>query len=117
MSPSGIGGATITRQGERWPGVIVLRLRLSGMERLQVGNGRTILSASISSSGEHRTSTLLTEEGKQEVPIDRDSPYRMEIRILDAQDRPARDIPLKDGVFEVILPQSLFASNPPRITL
>src|SRR4051812_16486742 len=43
-SPSGIGGATITRQGERWPGGIVLRLRLSGMERLQIRNGQVGLS-------------------------------------------------------------------------
>jgi hypothetical protein len=97
--------------------MIVFRLRLSGLERLLVGNGRATLSVSVTSSGDHRTSMSLTEEGKQAVPIDRRSPYWMEIRVLDAQGRPTRDIPLKDGVFEVTLPQALLASNPPTITL
>src|SRR4051794_37611180 len=46
-SPSGIGGATITREGERWPGSMIIRLRLRGMERLRVGDGRATLSASV----------------------------------------------------------------------
>src|SRR4051794_20715125 len=56
LSPSGIGGATITRQGKRWSGSMVHRLRLRGMERLRVGDGKVILFASVSSSGDHRVS-------------------------------------------------------------
>ena len=116
-SPSGIGGATITREGERWSGSIILRLRLRGLERLRIGTGKAILSASVSSSGDHRTILSLSEGGKEEVSIERRSPYWTEISILDAQGHPAREIPLKDGVFEVTLPHALFASNPPTITL
>ena len=66
-SPSGIGGATITREGERWPGSIILRLHLRGLERLRIGNGKMILSASVSSSGDHRTILSFSEGGKEEV--------------------------------------------------
>jgi hypothetical protein len=116
-SPSGIGGATITRAGERWPGSIILRLHLRGLERLRIGNGKVTLSASVSSSGDHQTILALSEGGKDEVPIDRSSPYWTEISILNAQGHPAKEIRLKDGVFEVTLPHALFVSNPPTITL
>jgi hypothetical protein len=65
-----------------------------------------------------RNATLgLSEEDQKEVPIDRRSPYWTEIRILNAQDRPARKIPVNGGVFEVTLPRALFASNAPTMTL
>ena len=116
-SPSGIGGATITREGARWPGSIILRLHLRGLERLRIGSGKVNLSATVSSSGDHRTILSFSEGGKEEVSIDRHSPYWTEISILDAQGHPAKEIPLKDGVFEVALPHVLFGSNPPTITL
>jgi hypothetical protein len=116
-SPSGIGGSKIANDGERWPGKIILRLRLHGLERLQIGNGKELITASISSNGDHPTILSLMEEGKEEVPIDRSSPFWTEIRILDAQDHPAGKIPLEDGVFEVTVPRPLVASNPPTLTL
>jgi hypothetical protein len=116
-SPSGIGSAAITQERERWPGSMLLRLHLTGMERLRIGNGKLTLSASVSSAGNHRTILSLSEGGKDEIPINRRSPYWTEIRILDDQGHPAREIPLKDGVFELFLPQALFESNPPTITL
>jgi len=116
-SPSGIGGATITREGEGWSRSIILRLHLRGLERLQIGNGMVILSASVSSSGDHQTILSFSERGKEEVSIDRRSPYWTDISILDAQGHPAKEIPLKDGVFEVSLPHAIFVSNPQTITL
>jgi hypothetical protein len=59
----------------------------------------------------------LSVKGEEEVPIDRSSPFWTEVRILDDRGHPAKEIPLKDGVFEVILPHALFSSNPPTITL
>jgi len=117
MSPSGIGGAAITREGERWPGSIILRLRLRGLERLRIGNGKVTLSASVSSGGDHQTILSFSEGGKEEVPIDRSNPYWTEISILDAQGHPTSEIPLRDGVFEITLPHALFVSKPPTITL
>jgi hypothetical protein len=116
-SPSGIGGSKVANEGERWPGKIILRLRLRGLERLQVGNGKELLTASVSSNGDHQVILSLEAEGKAEVPIDRTSPFWTELRILDAFGHPAREIPLEDGVFEVALPPALFASNPATITL
>jgi hypothetical protein len=116
-SPSGIGSAAITRKGERWPGSMILRLRLTGMERLRIGNGKATLSASVSGSGNPKTILSLSEGSQDEIPIDRGSPYWTEIRILDDQGHLAKEIPTKDGVFELFLPQALFVSNPPTITL
>jgi hypothetical protein len=75
-----------------------------------------LLTASVSSSGDHRTILSLLEKG-QEIAIDRSSPFWTEIRILDEQDHPTGKIPLEDGVFEVTVPRALFASNPPTLTL
>jgi hypothetical protein len=117
MSPSGIGGATITRQSERWPGMIVLRLRLSGLERLQVGNGKVTLSVSVASSADHRTILGLSDGDQKEVPVDRSSPYWMEIRVLDAQGQPDKGTAPKGRVYEVELPRAFLAPNPPTISL
>jgi hypothetical protein len=116
-SPSGIGGARITRGIERWPTAVVLRLRLRGLERLQTSNGTVTLVASVASNAEHATTLALAQSDQTEVRIERGSPYWTEIRILDAHDRPTRDLPLKDGVFEVTLPPAFFASNPPGLSL
>jgi hypothetical protein len=116
-SPSGIGGATITRVVERWPAVIDVRLRLRGMEWLQISNGTVTLSASVASSADHRTMLWLSDGVQKEAPVNRGSPYWTEIRILDDQGRPAKGIPLKDGVFEITLPPPLFASNAPEMRL
>jgi hypothetical protein len=116
-SASGIGSAAITRKGEVWPRSIILRLRLTGLERLRIGNGKATLSASVASSGNHKTILSLSAGRKDEFPIERSSPYWTEIRILDDQAHPAKEIPLKEGMFELSLPQALFASNPPTITL
>jgi hypothetical protein len=117
ISPTGIGGATITRVGERWSEVIDLRLRLRGMERLQVSNGMVTFCASVASSADHRTMLWLSQGAGKDVPVDRGSPYWTEIRILDDEGEPAQDTPLKDGVFAITLPQALFAASPSQITL
>ena len=39
-SPSGISQASITRTGDKWPESVRLRLHLTGLERLQVSNGK-----------------------------------------------------------------------------
>jgi hypothetical protein len=116
-SPGGIGGSTIENVGERWPGEIILRLRLRGLEWLRVGNGKELLTVSVSSVGDHQVTRSLVEEGKQEVPIERSSPFWTEIHMLDAQGHPAGKIPLEDRVFEVTVPRALLASNPRALTL
>jgi hypothetical protein len=41
----------------------------------------------------------------------------MDIRILTSDDKPAKELPLKDGYFEMTLPRALFESNPKSIRL
>jgi len=38
-SVSGIGGATLIRRGDVWPGRVVVRLKLKGLEQIQLSNG------------------------------------------------------------------------------
>ena len=57
------------------------------------------------------------KDGKEDAPVDEKSPLWMEIRVLGADGKPARELPLKDGSFEVTLPRALFADSPKQITL
>jgi hypothetical protein len=116
-SPSGIGGATVTRNGDRWPAQVVLQHRLRGLEQLQVENGNVTLTVMVSSSEGHRTSLRLSETGKQEVWVDRSSPFWTEVRIVDAQGRPSGEIPPKEGAFEITLPQQIYSAKLPSLTM
>jgi hypothetical protein len=71
----------------------------------------------VSSSEGRRTLLRLGEAGKEEVWVDRSSPYWTEVRILDAQGRPTREVPLHAGVFEITLPQQIYSANPPSLTM
>jgi hypothetical protein len=55
--------------------------------------------------------------GRQgERPLDKKSPFWTDIRIVSGAGRPARELPLKGGYFEVALPKALFEGNPKSIT-
>ena len=41
----------------------------------------------------------------------------MDIRIVGGDGRPAQELPLKDGYFEMTLPRAFFEGNPKSITL
>jgi len=59
----------------------------------------------------------LWKDGKEDTPLDANSPYWMEVRILDGDGKPAKEIPLKGGYFEMQLPKALFEGNPKAITV
>jgi hypothetical protein len=41
----------------------------------------------------------------------------MDIRTLTGEGKPVRELPLKDGYFEMALPRAFFEGNPKSITL
>jgi hypothetical protein len=51
-------------------------------------------------------------DGKEESPLDVESPYWMEIRMVGSDGKPSKAIPLKNGYFELQLPKTFFEGNP-----
>ena len=56
-------------------------------------------------------------DGKEDALLDDKSPLWVDVRILTGEGKPAKEIPLKDGYFEVALPRAFFEGNPKSITL
>ena len=113
-SPFGISQAVIERTEEKWPEGVVLRLHLKGLENFRASNGKEKLEASVSSQdGKVR----LWKDGKEDSPLDSQNPLWMAIRMVGSDGKPAKDIPLKDGFFEMQLPKVLFEDNPKSITV
>ncbi len=115
-SPSGISQSVIERQDDAWPKVVVLHLRLKGLESFKVSNGKTTLDATVSIQ-EGKPKVRLWKDGKEDAPLDEKSPFWAEIRIVSGEGNPAREIPLKDGCFEVTLPRAFFEENPKAMTV
>jgi hypothetical protein len=111
-SEFGIDRATVRRKGEQWPGPMVVRLHLKGLESFQVGNGVESIHAWVSSTGSH-DSHIALKKGGSELSLGRGTPHWTEVRIIGS----LKAIPLKQGYFEITLPQALFKDNPREITL
>ena len=116
QSPFGISHADIERAGEKWPDAVVLRLHLKGLENFRASNGKVRLEGSASVQ-EGKPLVRLWKDGKEETPLDSKSPFWMDLRILGGDGRPAKDIPLTDGYFEMQLPGAFFEGNPKSITV
>lgn len=116
QSPFGISEAKIERLERKWPDAVVLRLHLKELENFKVSNGKVRLNASVSSSAD-KHDVRLWKDSEEDSPLDAKSPSWMEIRMIDADGKPAKAIPLKDGYFEVQLPKALFEVNPNSITV
>jgi hypothetical protein len=115
-SPFGISQAVIERQEDTWPQAVVLRLHLKGLESFRASNGKATLDAAVAIQ-EGMVKLRLWKDGKEDAPLDEKSPLWMDIRIVGGDGKPARELPLKDGYFEVALPTALFEGNPKAITL
>ena len=103
----GIGRATIRRNHERWPTTVVVRAYLGGLESLTISGGEAKLSASVSSHSGHSTLLHLWKDGNEGPQLNRDSPYWLEIRRLDAEGKPINGLPPRGGWFELTVPQKL----------
>ncbi len=116
ISPSGIGQVEIERADEQWPGSVVVRLCLNGLESFRASNGKTTLNAAVSSSSA-KPQSRLWKDGKEEAPLEANSPYWMEVRLINGDDGSAATIPPSNRYFELLLPAAFFENNPKSITL
>lgn len=116
-SPSGLGSATITRKGDRWPETLRLRLALKGLESLCLSAGGIRLSVVGTAGGQVVSRVASAMGGESERSIPRSSPLWTHVRALDGDGRPATEVPLREGAFEVDVPAGLLAENPRAITV
>ena len=113
-SPFGISSATIERTIEKWPDLVLIQLRLKGLENFKVSTDKLKLEASVSSqNGDERR----WKDGKEDSPLISKSPYWMEIRIMSNDGKPAKALPSKDGYIEMQLPKKFFEDNPKSFML
>ena len=115
-SPFGIGQAVIEREGEKWPDAVVLRLHLKGLSSFRASNGKVRVDAAVSIEA-GKQQVRMWKDGKEDAPLDEKCPLWTDIRMVGDDGKPAKEIPLKDGYFEVTLPQAFFEGNPNSITL
>ena len=115
-SPSGISQAVIERQDNNWPKVVVLRLHLKGLENFRVSSGKVRLDGAVSIQ-KGKPKVRLWKDGKEDAPLDEKSPFRAEIRIVGGDGKPARELPLKDGYFEITLPRAFLEGNPKEVAV
>jgi hypothetical protein len=115
-SPFGISQAVIEHEGEKWPDAVVLRLHLRGLENFRVSNGPITLHAAVSSQ-QGKVTVRLWKDGKEDAPLDEKSPLWTDIRIVGGDGKPAKELPLKNGYFEMALPRVFFQGNPKSMSL
>lgn len=115
-SPFGISQAVIERTDDKWPQAVVLRLHLKGLESFRASSGKVTLDAAVS-VGKGKAKVRLWKDGKEDAPLDEKSPFWMDVRILTGDGKPAKELPLKDGYFELALPRAFFEGDPKTITL
>ena len=115
-SPIGISQAVIERREDTWPKAVVLRLHLKGLEGFRASNGKLTVDAAVSIQ-EGKTKARQWKDGKEDAPLDEKSPLWLDVRIVGGDGKPARELPLKGGYFEMALPRALFEGNPKSVTL
>jgi hypothetical protein len=115
-SPFGIGQATIERIDDRWPNEVLLRMHLTGLECVRISTSKLTLATAVSSHDDEQQIHLSTG-GKGVASLDAKSPCWMPIRLIGADGKPSKTIPLEGGYFEMTLPEPLFEGNPKSMTL
>jgi len=102
-SPFGIGRAAIDRRKSNWPSGVVIRLRLKGLEHLEIVAGSKKLEAAVGIRN-GRVEIRAWKDGDENHPLDDKSPLWPMIAVV-------------DGWFDVEVPRALFEGNPPSIAL
>ncbi len=115
-SPSGIGDATIERIDNYWQKHVVLRLHLKGLESLRIYNGKTALSAAVSSHADQQRVRLWKDKQEDELLDDKHELW-MKLRSYGSDGKASNSIPLKDGYFEFELPKAFLEEYPKSITI
>jgi hypothetical protein len=109
----GIGRATIQAANKKFPTKVILRYQLKGLENLVLTKGEVKLTASVSSSGDHPRSLLLTRAGKEQAALTKESQFWMTISIYDSEHKLIDTLPSQDGYFQMIIPQALLQGENP----
>ncbi|MFO1044404.1 MAG: hypothetical protein U0941_21745 [Planctomycetaceae bacterium] len=115
-SPFGISQANIVRVGKSWPEVVTLKLHLKGLEKFSVSNGNVTIHAAVSSS-DPASRVRVWKDNAENVPVDDESPYWLDLRMIGSDGKPTKSIPLQEGYFEIRLPKPLFEGNPASISV
>jgi hypothetical protein len=110
FSPSGIGGATIMLAKGNWPGTVILRLHLHGLESFAISNGDIKLTGSVLSHGGETKRLHLTENGK-------DRKSESDIKVFDATGKPIKGLPGSGRYFEIRLPKALLGDYTKNLNL
>ena len=127
-SASGIGGLTAT--ADAWPDEVVVRLRLRGLEGLEIRYGNVVITTGVASNGglgSGLTLSVIGEDGTVQSASPSSDLYYPDIRAvttegttnvgpLAAGERPA--FPLPEGsVFELTLPPHFHQDDHPSFSL
>ena len=119
-SPSGIGGLTATLSGGKWPKEVVVRLRLRGLERLEIGYGDVTLTTGLSSSGgpgPALTLSVTAADGTVQSASPSADIYYPDIHLVtDAAGTPVAPWP-EGSVVEITLPPHFHQDKHPSFTL
>ena len=64
ISPTGIGSAAIEKTSGQWPGQIVMRLHVKGLEKFEFKYGKSSIDLAVSSQSDQAVHEVLTQPGK-----------------------------------------------------
>jgi hypothetical protein len=109
FSASGIGQAGFELTSRKLPRRLVMRFYLRGLEELRFAYGETVVTASLSSSGEPEIRQRVSKAGERPVEaqtIAADSRYWMKLRVVSQS-----KIPLQDGYIEIEAPEDFLQSG------
>jgi len=113
FSESGIGQAAFELVSAQMPKRIIMRFHLRGLEELRFVYGETVISASISSTGEQDIRQSMSRAGERPMEtLTSSSTFWMKMRVA------SRDkIPLREGYIEVEAPADFLRSGARQATI
>ena len=115
-SPFGISSLGIERTEVDWPRRVVVKLHLKGLENMRISNGKITLEAAVSSQNE-KPRVRQWKDKNEDSPLESDSPYWMEIRMIGSDHESTDIIPLDNGHFEIQLPKGMLEAQPKSIKI
>ena len=107
QSPSGIGSAAFKLESGNLPERIVARLDLKGLEEFRLIAGQITLAASVPSSEGIEAQSQRKISGTSEQAIRSGDAFWLDIKTVSN----SQQIPLKDGYFEISLPQQFIQES------
>lgn len=119
FSDSGIGGLRVERNTDEWPAAVVVRLHLTGLERLEIGYADVLVATAVSSTRDPAplpTVYTISEFNEAKTMTEAGRDYYPTVRIVPEEgSQPA--IPLQNGYFEIALPPNFYVGQPEAFTM